>query len=83
MNTLKTDGKPPLKGSPEYRRRYWRLVAVRILVSIVLVIGLLFGILGQDDLLSVLGWVAVGTSLIVAIMTEFELHALVAKGKGE
>ncbi len=81
MNTSNPNNNVPLKGTPEYRRRYWRLVAVQIVAWVVLMIGLLFGMLGKE-LVADLGWTAVGTCLIVAIVTQFQLHALVEKGRG-
>ncbi len=82
MNNPESGSKVPLKGTPEYRRRYWRLVAIRTAAWVVLAAGLLFGMLAADETISTVGWVVVGMSLIVAIVMEFELHALVTKGKG-
>ncbi len=81
MDNPDTNNKVPLKGTPEYRRQYWRLVAVQIAAWVVLMVGLLFGMLGRE-LVSDLGWTAVGTCLIIAIVTQFQLHALVEKGRG-
>ncbi len=83
MNTPESGSKAPLKGTPEYRKRYWRLVVIRTAAWVVLAVGLLFGMLAADEIVSTVGWVVVGMALIVAIVMEFEMHALVTRGKGD
>ncbi len=80
MNNPESGSTVPLKGTPEYRRRYWRLVAVRAAAWVLMAAGLLFGMLAADEIISTVGWVVVGMALIVAIVEEFELHALVKQG---
>ncbi len=79
-NLNNTDTAYPLRGTPEYRKRYWALVGIRTLTWIVLLIGVFCGVLGRAAFATV-GWVTAGLALVIGLVVQTLLGRLIARGR--
>ena len=71
-----------MRGSPEYRKRYWALTGVRVLALIVLIISLVYAVLGHGTVAAV-ATVAAAVALVFSLVSQILLGRLIAKGSRE
>ncbi len=76
------DNKPPLQGTPEYRRRYWLLLGLRALSLAALLVSVVLLVLGHPPVDIIAAGVAV-LALVVGLVAQVLLMRLIFRGRNE
>ncbi len=70
-----------MKDSPEYRKRFWRLIGVQTLVGLLLLAALFCAMLGQG-LFSTVAKVVAGVLFLAGFMVQVQMAGLIGRGRG-
>ncbi len=74
------NNKPPLNGTPEYRRRYWALLGLRALSLAALLVSVVVVVLGHPPADIIAAVVAV-LALVVGLVAQVLLMRLIFRGR--